>query len=200
MFGDYLLNNGFTKVYTAASGTEAISLLAGHPNEIYLVLLDMKMPGMDGMAVVKHIANVHNINVGIIIITGYASQDDAIEFYKSSTDTVIALDYVSKPVELGKLLKEIECALDSIHKKRIGHLSMSADSLHSRFDKIEEKLSAIDALPEIRQTLLDLSKKHRGLIAELGMDLIRALLIALSFIALIYFGVGNFLHAVIKGS
>ena len=77
---------------------------------------------------------------------------------------------------------------------------MSADSLHSRFDKIEEKLSAIDALPEIRQTLLDLSKKHRGLIAELGMDLIRALLIALSFIALIYFGVGNFLHAVIKGS
>ena len=103
MFGDYLLNNGFTKVYTAASGTEAISLLAGHPNEIYLVLLDMKMPGMDGMAVVKHIANVHNINVGIIIITGYASQDDAIEFYKSSTDTVIALDYVSKPVELGKI-------------------------------------------------------------------------------------------------
>lgn len=84
-----------------------------------------------------------------------------------------------------------------VHKKKIGHIVMSAEELHARFDRIEDKIKSVDYLQEIRENIIALSKKNHGFIFEIGLDLIRALVIAVALIAFIYLGVGDFLRMII---
>lgn len=200
MIRSYLDDAGYNRILTASNGTEALSSLASHPEEIYLVLLDLKMPSMDGLSVVKHLANVHAYYVGIVVITGYPSLDSVLEFYHSGTEKVMVMDYVLKPFKPTKLLDEIETVLQKVYEKRVGHLNMSADEMYSRLTRIEEKLSSLEKLPEILKSLREVEKKHRGTLAELGMDLLRAIVIAAGLLALLYLGVGDFIRAVIQGS
>ncbi len=164
----------------------------------FLFSLDLMMPRMDGFTFLKHLTNVHNHHVGIIIVTGYGTIDRTSEFFKMGTDTVMAIDFIQKPFDVNKLLKEIEMTLDIVHSKRMGHIEMAAEELHNRFDRIEKKLKDIDYLQEIKDNIGELSKKNHGFIFEIGMDLIRALIIALALLAFIYLGIGDFLRHIIN--
>lgn len=192
-----LRDNGYNNLHTAHDGIAALSILASNPSEIYLILLDIRMPRMDGLSVLKHITNVHSHHVGIIIVTGYGTIELASEFFKMGTEIIMAADFIQKPFNIHVLLKEVETTLDMVHKKRIGHIVMSAEELHVRFDRIEDKIKSVDYLREIRENIIALSKKNHGFIFEIGLDLIRALVIAVALIAFIYLGVGDFLRMII---
>jgi signal transduction histidine kinase len=76
-------------VLKASRGDEALEML---PKEkVSIVLLDLKMPGMDGMEVLKHIRTLDE-TILVIIITGYATVETAIEAMKRG-----AYDFISKP-------------------------------------------------------------------------------------------------------
>jgi two-component system, OmpR family, phosphate regulon sensor histidine kinase PhoR len=78
-------------VRKAKRGDEAIDLLPD--DNISIMLLDLKMPGMDGMEVLKHVRE-QDPKILIIIITGYATVDTAIEAMKRG-----AYDFIPKPFE-----------------------------------------------------------------------------------------------------
>ncbi|OGP91339.1 MAG: two-component system response regulator [Deltaproteobacteria bacterium RBG_19FT_COMBO_43_11] len=95
MLRDFLLSEGH-KVAEAENGKKAIkAVLNGHFD---LILLDYKMPGMDGLEVLKEIKHI-NPEIDVVIITAYGTIETAVEAMK-----VGAVDYITKPVDLDELL------------------------------------------------------------------------------------------------
>jgi DNA-binding NtrC family response regulator len=82
-------------IRTAADGSEALEIMAAHP--INIVLLDIKMPGLDGIEVLKHIRATYPDTV-VIMITGHPTIQSAIECTKLG-----ALDYLVKPFRVDEL-------------------------------------------------------------------------------------------------
>jgi len=92
--GRILTQAGFD-VVLASNGKDALDLMASTPATI--VLLDLKMPGMDGMEVLERI-NQDFPSTLVIIITGFATVETAIEAMKQS-----AYDFIPKPFEPDQL-------------------------------------------------------------------------------------------------
>lgn len=83
------------RVLEADSGEEALWLLKN--NEIALVLLDLRLPGMDGFQVCQEIRN-RNANTGIIMLTARAREEDKIRGLAEGAD-----DYLTKPFSMAEL-------------------------------------------------------------------------------------------------
>jgi DNA-binding NtrC family response regulator len=99
---EWFLEDGFV-VATAEDGAEALRKMDNGPYDI--VLLDLKMPGMDGITVQKRIREVDK-DASIIILTAYASVETAVEALKLG-----AFDYVTKPIDPDDLSHLIRNAL-----------------------------------------------------------------------------------------
>ncbi|MDM8523610.1 response regulator [Desulfococcaceae bacterium HSG8] len=81
------------KVFKAPRGDEGLRVLTETEGQISIVLLDLKMPGMDGMEVLKRIKEMDE-SILVIIITGFATIETAIEAMKQG-----AYDFIPKPFE-----------------------------------------------------------------------------------------------------
>ena len=92
---------GYEPVY-ASSGEAALAHMAEHPVDV--VLLDIKMPGMDGLEVLRHIRDRHP-HVSTIIISGHADMDAAAKGLELG-----AFYYQLKPIDLETLCHKIEDA------------------------------------------------------------------------------------------
>jgi len=88
-------------VQTANSGEEGLGVLAG-PGNVDVVILDVKMPGMDGIETLKAIRASHPL-VEVIMLTGHATVENAIEGMKLG-----AYDYMMKPCEMDELLTKVD--------------------------------------------------------------------------------------------
>ena len=96
------------KVWDAESGAKALEII--EESRIDVVLLDVKMPGMDGIETLRHIRNLKPL-VEVVLLTGHASVDSGIEGMKLG-----AFDYLMKPIELEPLLEKLA---DAYEKKRL---------------------------------------------------------------------------------
>lgn len=94
-----LARKGYS-VVTATSGVEALEKLRSHA--IHVVILDVRMPGMDGIATLREIKRQHPL-VEVIMLTGHATVEAAIDGLKSG-----ATDFLMKPVDLDDLLAKAE--------------------------------------------------------------------------------------------
>jgi len=92
---------------TATSGAEALEMLASHPVDV--VILDVKMPGMDGMETLKEMKRRFPL-VEVIMLTGHATVESAVEGLKSG-----ATDYLVKPTDIDELLEK---ATEAFEKRR----------------------------------------------------------------------------------
>ena len=91
-------------VKSAGSGAEALEELARNPYDV--IVLDIRMPGMDGLAALKEIKRI-NPEVEVIILSGHASMDAAMEINRLG-----GYDYLMKPCPLEDLLLKIEAAYE----------------------------------------------------------------------------------------
>ncbi len=99
---EWFLEDGF-KVETAEHAEEALNKMHAGPYD--LILLDIKMPGMDGITLQKKIKEIDSQAI-IIIMTAYASVDTAVEALKQG-----AFDYVTKPFDPDDLSRLVRNAL-----------------------------------------------------------------------------------------
>ena len=93
---EYFRNKGLA-VATATDGRAAVSAIERDPSRYNFVITDLALPGVDGLAVLRT-ARVANPSAYVVIITGYASLDSAIQAVRLG-----AYDYVTKPFSLGQM-------------------------------------------------------------------------------------------------
>jgi two-component system response regulator AtoC len=89
-------------VVTAANGEEA---LAGMGRGIHTVITDLKMPGIDGMTLLKRLTSEHP-DVPVVMITAHGSVENAVEAVKLG-----AFDYVEKPFDQEQIRQIVAKAL-----------------------------------------------------------------------------------------
>lgn len=98
MLRDFLAGEGHD-LSDAANGEKALEMVKN--NYFDLVLLDYKMPGMDGISVLKEVKAL-NPEIDVILMTAHGTIETAVEAMK-----VGAADYITKPIELEELLLQI---------------------------------------------------------------------------------------------
>lgn len=119
----------------AAGGNACLTLL--EDKEVDVVILDIKMPGMNGLDVLKIIKDRHPKSE-VILLTGHATADTGVEGIKSG-----AFDYLSKPIELDHLVNKIKQAHAKI-------LREEAEQKESEYRKrIEQQMIATERLASL---------------------------------------------------
>ena len=86
------------------SGYKALEFLGTH--NVDVIILDVKMPGMDGIETLREIRKKKPL-VEVIMLTGHASVESGIQGMQLG-----AFDYVMKPVALDELLEKVRQAYD----------------------------------------------------------------------------------------
>ena len=98
------------EIQTAFSGQEALDKLdGGSSSKTDVVILDVKMPGMDGLEALAKIKAKHPL-IEVIMLTGHATVENAIEGMKGG-----AYDYLMKPCEMEVLLSKVQ---EAVTRKR----------------------------------------------------------------------------------
>jgi DNA-binding NtrC family response regulator len=149
---EWFQEDGFN-VVTAESGEDALKKM--HAGPFDLILLDIKMPGIDGITLQKKIIEIDPQAI-IIIITAYASVDTAVEALKTG-----AFDYVTKPFDpenlsnlVNNALKQKILAEENIQlKEKISELS-DVDEIIGNSDEMKRVLEMVYTVSETDSTVL----------------------------------------------
>ena len=114
-------------VVGAYSGHEALSKLESN-KLVDVVILDVKMPGMDGIEALQEIKKRFPL-IEVIMLTGHATVESAIDGMKLG-----AYDYLMKPCDIDQLLAKIQEAKDKKrrHEEKIREARIK--ELSSKFD------------------------------------------------------------------
>jgi two-component system phosphate regulon sensor histidine kinase PhoR len=94
------------KVITAEDGKQGLDEIQSQPEGMDVILLDLMMPGMSGMEVLDKIQTI-NPNLLVIVITGYATVESAVEAMKKG-----AYDFIPKPFTPDQLRIVVRRALE----------------------------------------------------------------------------------------
>lgn len=97
-----ILENDYNIAF-AANGNEAVEHIKN--NEIDLLILDIKMPKMNGLEALRDIRKINN-DLKIVISTGYQSSEVAEETIKLG-----ATDYITKPFDKDQILSLVKNTL-----------------------------------------------------------------------------------------
>lgn len=136
-------------VLRAGEGPSAIELLEN--NDVDLVLLDLMLPGIDGIDVARHIRKKGS-HVPILMLTARAETQDVVSGFDAGAD-----DYLRKPFEIPELLSRIRALL----KRTSGSAAQTPlEASGIRIDP-ERRLATLDGQP------LDLTAKEFDLLAYL---------------------------------
>lgn len=100
-----LLENKECDVFTATDGLSAMDVL--NDKKIDVVILDVKMPGLDGVEVLRRVKQKYPL-IEVIMLTGHSTTESAVEGLKLG-----AFDYLIKPCDISILLKKVKEAHDN---------------------------------------------------------------------------------------
>lgn len=101
---------------------KGMAFLDDHRN-VDIVLTDIRMPAMDGMAVLKHVKE-NRPGLPVLLITAFGSVESAVGAMKVGAD-----DYLAKPIDLYELRRRVEALVEK-HR-----LAMRVDELQARLDE-----------------------------------------------------------------
>jgi len=122
------------RVLEASNGIDALALIR-KPNAIDLIILDVVMPHMSGLDVLREIKTAKP-SLAIIILTGKSSKDFAIEALKAHAD-----DYIEKPFDVPKFLLTVKKTIDA--KKKLSGVYLNKMQQIKLFieNNVEKKIS-----------------------------------------------------------
>ncbi len=157
---DWLKEDGY-KVGLAASGHEAVDMARKEPWEV--ILLDLKMPGMDGLATLKKLKEVRP-DAEILMMTAYATVDTAVRAMKEG-----AFDYLVKPfdpdvveVQIKKIVAHKELVLENILLRRTLEETYQFDEIIGKSDAMQEVFELISRVAPTDSTVLITGESGTG--------------------------------------
>jgi DNA-binding NtrC family response regulator len=136
------------KIETARDGRAAFDLIEQASYSLFLT--DLKMPGMDGMALVKAIRE-RNLPVTVVVMTGFGSVDQAVEAMRLG-----AYDFLTKPVDPDHLRLVVQRALrerallDEVVQLR--EAMLGKQGFHNVLSKSPRMHSIFDLIANVAQT------------------------------------------------
>lgn len=133
-------------VTCSADGKEAVEIFKENPTD--LVITDIRMPGMDGMEVVKHVKAIDPLTQ-VIVLTGYGTIDLAIQSLRDCD----AFDFLTKPKGASELESTVKKALEH------GDLLRKNERLQNEIR--EHNLNLTRQNEELRQFQTALERSHR---------------------------------------
>ncbi len=110
-----LVKKGY-QVSSALRGEEALGLVKSEPFQ--LVIMDIRMPDVDGLEFIKQVKNLDD-EIEVIVITGFASIENAVTALRDSG----AADFITKPLDN---IDQLFIAIDKALQKRRMHREVKA--------------------------------------------------------------------------
>ena len=148
---EILSDEGYV-VQTAADASEARECYAS--GDLNLVLLDIWMPDMDGITLLKHWAEAGSLKCPVVVMSGHGSVETAIEATRLG-----AFDYIEKPLSLAQSLRTVEAAL--AHQPEIAPVP-----------KGQTKPAVAPETPLGKSPVIEAARHQAHEIAELGMPVL----------------------------
>ncbi|SHJ10289.1 two component, sigma54 specific, transcriptional regulator, Fis family [Geosporobacter subterraneus DSM 17957] len=148
------------RLITASDGEEAVKLTM--EEEPDLILLDLRMPKLDGMEALKKIRRM-NDKIPVIMLTAHGTMESAVEAMKLG-----ALDYLSKPFDIDELKIIIERALDIGNmQQQIAFLTEELErstgkSIIGSSEKMNEVLEIVNRVANSNATVLITGESGTG--------------------------------------
>lgn len=130
-------------VKTASSGEEGIDLISR--GDIDLVITDLRMPGISGEEVLKHVATV-TPGIPVIILTGHGSIDAAVDAMRHG-----AYDFLTKPLNLDQLGMIVKRALEN-REMKLEHQDLKK-SVQSKV-AFSDMIGSSSAMQKIQETIV----------------------------------------------
>ncbi len=131
---------------TAAGGREAMDMILERPYD--LVLLDIRLPEVDGLDVLKQVKEIHP-GIAVVMMTGFGSEEIAAEALRRGAD-----DYIIKPLEAESVVSAVRAALERVFRKQ--RLDQIAARLRGAASpELENKERLINELRNSSITLMD---------------------------------------------
>jgi two-component system response regulator PilR (NtrC family) len=147
-----LSREGF-EVETAASGPAALEKVAEVP--IDLALVDLKMPGMDGLETLRRLKEA-NETISVVIVTAFSTTTTAIQALKEG-----AYDYLIKPFKVDELKLVVQKALEerrlrweNLRLRREIELRYTLGNMVGKSARMQEVFSTISRVAESKATIL----------------------------------------------
>jgi two-component system, NtrC family, response regulator PilR len=127
-------------VTTAAEGRTAFELAGQHSFD--LVITDIRMPGMTGLELLAQLKQTKT-DIGVIMITAFASPDDAVAAMKNG-----AFDYITKPFNVDEIKSVVRAAL----KKKQKNEPLAAIDFPEIIGRSPEMMKIFDMITKIAPT------------------------------------------------
>ncbi|PJB44825.1 MAG: two-component system response regulator [Deltaproteobacteria bacterium CG_4_9_14_3_um_filter_44_9] len=160
MLGAHLKDEGFEMV-EASDGQEAVDKVSERFFD--LVLMDIRMPNMDGMEALKQIRQI-NPTIPVLIMTAYGSINSAVQALKSGAE-----DYLTKPLDMDELIIKVNKVL---HYRQLEEENLlNRERLGTRFDfssiignspKMKELFETLSMVTPTDATVLLLGESGTG--------------------------------------
>lgn len=151
---DLLSLEGY-EVHTAQDGQEALHIL--EEGEFDLMILDLRMPGLSGVEVLRRLSDM-KVDVGVIVLTGHGSLESAIEALRRR-----AYDYLLKPVSPETLLDSVARGVAQVRQERRQRAARRT-TLTMPLEELEPGKGKSDFVPTVVElpngVLLDLGRRR----------------------------------------
>jgi DNA-binding NtrC family response regulator len=148
----FLSKRNYT-IYTAENGNDALDVI--NKNVIDVTLTDFRMPGMNGLELLKEIKKI-NPEIEVVVITAYGNIDQAVDIMKGG-----AYDYLTKPIDLDELeallfrIKEKKTLInENKYLKDQLKQKFKFDSIISQSGKMEDVLNLVGRVANSKATVL----------------------------------------------
>jgi len=135
---------------TAATGEDALKRLAA--GNLDVVLLDLRLPGISGMDVLREIKSTYP-RTAVIVVTGVGDAETAVEAMKTG-----AVDYITKPFEVERVSHSVEAALQAA--TIFDDKSVALGGVTETGDEEVDWARCLDAIAEGVETRLDSLNVH----------------------------------------
>ena len=151
---------GYT-VSSAADGTEALSLT--ETNSFDLILCDLRMPGMDGLAFLREVST-QGLDSAIIMMSAYGTIDTAVDAMKLG-----AADYISKPfkpdeilLKLGQIEERNRLRQENIRLRNAVEETFSFQNILAKSESMQNIFDTIQKISDYKTTVLITGESGTG--------------------------------------
>jgi len=161
---------------TSGNGEDALEKIARHPFD--LVMIDIRMPGMDGIELLKRIHGLEDsgATLATIMLTAVNALDMAVEAMKLG-----AYDYLTKPFSNETVLLSVAKALDRrrLVLENLDYQKNLESKVKIQSEKIQSSfLKTIESLARVLETKDSISREHGQRVTEIAVRLARGLELA----------------------